>query len=252
MEFRKVYDLIPEEFDKWRPRYCEEAFDHIIQYADLKPGKRVLEIGPGTGQATLPLLQTECDYVGIELGSHLFEYTKNKFADYGNLTMINDDFCTHNFANEQFDMVFSAATIQWIPEEIAFSRAFELLKPGGCLVMIANLGNEEHRNSAGLLAEKNTIYEKYFKPETHYNCRINKGNVINYGFLPIEVADYEYDTDMTADDFVSLTMTHADHITLQEPNRSLFMNGLRDAINQHGGIWKCHDRVNIVKVRKPE
>ena len=76
--------------------------------------------------------------------------------------------------------------------------------------------------------------------------------MINYGFLPIEEADYEYDTDMTADDFVSLTMTHADHITLQEPNRSLFMNGLRDAINQHGGIWKCHDRVNIVKARKPE
>lgn len=118
--------MIPEEFDKWRPRYCKEAFDHIIQYADLRPGKRVLEIGPGTGQATLPLLQTECDYVGIELGKNLFEYTKSKFVDYENLTMINDDFCTHDFANEQFDMVFSAATIQWIPEEIAFSRAFEL------------------------------------------------------------------------------------------------------------------------------
>ena len=65
MEFRKVYDLIPEGFDKWRPRYCEEAFDHIIQYADLKSGKRVLEIGPGTGQATLPLLQTECDKLWI-------------------------------------------------------------------------------------------------------------------------------------------------------------------------------------------
>lgn len=135
MEFRKVYDLIPGEFDKWRPRYCQEAFDHIIRYAELQPGKRVLEIGPGTGQATYSLLQTKCDYVGIELGSNLFDYTKNKFADYENLTMINDDFCTHDFANEQFDMIFSAATIQWIPEEIAFSRAFDLLKPGGCLIM---------------------------------------------------------------------------------------------------------------------
>lgn len=148
-------------------------------------------------------------------------------------------------------MIFSAATIQWIPENIAFRRSFELLKPGGCLVMIANIGNDTVKNSPELMAEKSAVYEKYFVPETPYTCRINKGNVVNYGFAPIEVSDYEYDTDMTADEFVHFTMTHADHITLREPNRSLFMEGLRSAINNNGGIWRRHDRVNIVKTRKP-
>jgi hypothetical protein len=35
MEFRKVFDSIPEQFDKWRPRYCDEVFSDVIQYAKL-------------------------------------------------------------------------------------------------------------------------------------------------------------------------------------------------------------------------
>jgi hypothetical protein len=68
MEFRKVFDSIPEQFDKWRPRYCEEVFSDVIQYAKLDTDKIVLEIGPGTGQATEPILKTGCSYLAIELG----------------------------------------------------------------------------------------------------------------------------------------------------------------------------------------
>ena len=35
MEFRKIFDSIPEQFDKWRPRYCDEVFLDVIQYAEL-------------------------------------------------------------------------------------------------------------------------------------------------------------------------------------------------------------------------
>ena len=52
MEFRKIFDTIPEEFDKYRPRYSKELFDALIDYAKIGEGKAVLEIGPGTGQAT--------------------------------------------------------------------------------------------------------------------------------------------------------------------------------------------------------
>lgn len=37
----------------------------------LNPEKKVLEIGPGTGQATESILKTGCDYTAIELGENL-------------------------------------------------------------------------------------------------------------------------------------------------------------------------------------
>ena len=250
MDFRKVFDLIPEEFDRWRPRYCPEALKDVIAYAGLGPGKKVLEIGPGTGQATEPLLLTGCDYAGIDLGEHLCAFMRERFREYPNLRVICGDFCTHDFGAEKFDLIFSAAAIQWIPEETAFCRCRELLKPGGALVMIANLSDENARNAPELVADKERVYEMYFHPEIPYTCGINKRNAVLYGFSEPEISDFFYDADMTADEYVSWTMTHCDHILLAEPERSLFMNGLRDAVNRHGGVWRRRDRVNVVKTRK--
>jgi hypothetical protein len=62
MDYRKIFDAIPKEFDKWRPRYCDGLFADIIELAKLDSSKTVLEIGPGTGQATEPILKTGCAY----------------------------------------------------------------------------------------------------------------------------------------------------------------------------------------------
>lgn len=136
MEFRKAFDTIPEQFDKYRPRYSKELFDYLISYAEIGTGKSVLELGPGTGQATDPILKTECDYHAIELGEHLFQKMIEKYGHYENFNIVNDDFITHDFGKEKYDLIYSAATIQWIPEQIAFSKTFELLKPGGILAMM--------------------------------------------------------------------------------------------------------------------
>lgn len=112
MEFRKVFDTIPEQFDKYRSRYCTELFSDLIAYAKIGPNKTVLEIGPGTGQATDPILKTGCDYNAIELGEHLFEMMKQKYSQYPNFSIINGDFITHDYSNQKFDMIYSAATIQ--------------------------------------------------------------------------------------------------------------------------------------------
>ena len=122
MEFRKIFDTIPERFDRYRPRYCVELFEDLIKYAEIGPDKTVLELGPGTGQATEPILRTGCNYQAIELGEHLAELMNRKYGDLPNFSLVNDDFITYDFDIQKFDMIYSAATIQWIPEEIAFSK----------------------------------------------------------------------------------------------------------------------------------
>ena len=60
MDFRTIFDTVPEQFDQWRPRYCAELFADLAAYAELGPGKKALEVGPGTGQATEPILNAGC------------------------------------------------------------------------------------------------------------------------------------------------------------------------------------------------
>lgn len=67
----------------------------------------------------------------IELGEHLAELTKNNFSSYDNFHIVNGDFETYDFGQQKFDLVYSAATIQWIPEIIGFPKVYDVLKSGG-------------------------------------------------------------------------------------------------------------------------
>ena len=105
MEYRKVFDTIPEQFDRYRPKYSQELFDSLIAYARVGPGMQVLELGPGTGQATDPILNSGCDYHAIELGEHLYAKMKEKYGGRPNFAIVNDDFITHDFGDQKFDMI---------------------------------------------------------------------------------------------------------------------------------------------------
>jgi ubiquinone/menaquinone biosynthesis C-methylase UbiE len=52
---RATFDAGADGYDAARPVAPPEVFDDLVEQARLAPGSRVLEIGCGTGQATLPL-----------------------------------------------------------------------------------------------------------------------------------------------------------------------------------------------------
>ena len=214
MDFRKTFDRIPDQFDKWRPRYCDELFRDIIEYANIGPGKSVLEIGPGTGQATEPFLKTGSDYLAIELGEHFVDFTKKKFGAYENFHIVNDDFETHDFGERKFDLVFSAATIQWIPEEIGFPKVFNLLKNGGALAMFMTYTDEKTSNGS-LYNEIQKVYDEHFHVETKYTCSLNYDNVVNYGFVDLNYRDWKKTRIYNADEYVEyLSGTQVEHCLL--------------------------------------
>lgn len=249
MEFRKVFNTIPEEFDKGRTRYCDEVFEDLIEYSKLGLGKTVLEIGPGTGQATEPILKTNCSYLAIELGEDLAEYTKNKFSLYKNFEIVNDDFITYEFGKEQFDLVYSAATIQWIPEKIAFPKVYDILKSNGTFAMMFTRTSRKSSNEA-LDLKIQEAYQKYFRPEEEYNCKINYDNTKEYGFTDCEYHEYKKTRELTADEYIGWISTHASHITLQEPYKSKFYDTIKDAILSFDNKITLYDTVVLYLARK--
>ena len=250
MEFRKIFDTIPEKFDKWRPRYCNEVFVDVIKHSQLDSEKSALEIGPGTGQATEPILKTGCNYLAIELGEHLAEYTKSKFKSYDNFHIVNADFETHNFEQRKFDLVYSAATIQWIPEKIGFPKVFDLLKSGGTFAMMMTKSDYKSPNEA-LYNKIQEVYDKYFHPETLYSQKLIYSNAVNYGFIDFERREYSSRRELNADDYISYIGTHCDHITLKEPYKSKFYAGIRDAVLEAGNKIVIDDTIILYLARKP-
>ena len=254
MEYRKIFDTIPEQFDRYRPRYSADLFADLIGTAGIGPGRTVLEIGPGTGQATDPVLETGCDYLAIELGEHLCGKMKEKYGSFPNFHIVCGDFITYDFGNLKFDLIYSAASIQWIPEEIAFSKTFDLLKPGGMLAMMLTSGDYRTPNE-DLYKKIQQVYAEYFRPETAYrdmHAPFRYENATKFGYVGFEKREFHGNRSFTADEYVSFCGTHGDHLVIPEPYRTLFFGGLREAVLEAGNKIVFNDTYILYLARKPQ
>ena len=254
MEYRKVFDQIPDQCDNYRPRYSAELFADLIDYAGIGPGVSVLEIGPGTGQATDPVLETGCDYHAIELGEHLYAKMKEKYGNRPNFHIVNDDFITHDYGDQKFDMIYSAATIQWIPEAIAFTKTLDLLKPGGTLAMM--LTSDDFRTSNEALYNRiQEVYTTYYKPEATYmemRAPFSYTNAPNYGYVDFERREFHGRRVFTADEYASYIGTHCTSLVIPEPYKSNFFSGLKEAVLEAGNKIVCNDTYILYLTRKPK
>ncbi len=70
-DLRLGFDGDADRYARARPGYPAEAFDDLAATVDLGPGSRVLEIGPGTGQATRDLARTGASTTAVEIGAQL-------------------------------------------------------------------------------------------------------------------------------------------------------------------------------------
>ncbi len=109
-------------------------FDDLAALAALQPGAELLEIGCGTGKATLPLARRGFAITGVELGPALAAQASRNLAGFARVTVVNADIETWRPpAPAAFDLVFAATAWHWIDPAARYGRAWELLKPGGHL-----------------------------------------------------------------------------------------------------------------------
>ena len=53
-----TFDTVVSKYEKMRPGYAPELYQTIFDYISIGEDSRVVEVGSGRGQATLPVLKT--------------------------------------------------------------------------------------------------------------------------------------------------------------------------------------------------
>jgi 16S rRNA A1518/A1519 N6-dimethyltransferase RsmA/KsgA/DIM1 with predicted DNA glycosylase/AP lyase activity len=67
----RQFDDAAQLYDEVRPRYPAEIVEHIVAFAALPANGRVLEVGCGTGQMTLPFAKRGYAMVALDQGERL-------------------------------------------------------------------------------------------------------------------------------------------------------------------------------------
>jgi len=136
-DLRETFGEVPELYDRARPVYPRALFDDLVELTGLPKGGRILEIGPGTGQATLPLAQRDFQIMGIELGEGLASVARRKLQSYPKVQIVNETFEAWTPLEEPFDAVVAFTAFHWIDPDVRFKKAAEILRAEGALAIVA-------------------------------------------------------------------------------------------------------------------
>lgn len=256
MELRLKFNEDATNYDKWRPRYVPGLFADIIEYSSLDDTQRALEVGIGTGQATLPILKTGCKVTAVEIGKELAEYSRQKFSGFRNFEVVDVDFESFHEQSNTYDLIYSATAFHWIPEEIGYSKAFDLLKPGGTLALFWNHPFVNRRDDM-LHAEIQEIYSKYRpsdgKPRVEFNqssCEKVIDTLRSHGFSNIMSRLFYQTRTLSSRDYIGLLNTYSDHRVLKENIRNSFEREIVLAIDRFGGKVNIYDTMDLYLAQK--
>ena len=133
-----TFDTVAYAYEKLRPGYCDELYKKIFNYANINHLSDVVEVGIGSGQATLPFLKTGCSLTAVEIGENFSRLCKEKFSAYPKFDVITSRFENVDFEDGAYDLIYSASAFHWIPETIGYSKVFSMLRSGGVFARFAN------------------------------------------------------------------------------------------------------------------
>ncbi|HVM56626.1 MAG TPA: class I SAM-dependent methyltransferase [Gaiellaceae bacterium] len=109
--------------------------ERLVGEADPQPGERLLDVGCGTGAATLRLADSfGLDVVGVDVDPEQIEAARAAARGLPSARFIEGDAARLPFADGEFDLVFSSKTTHHVHDwQRALEEMIRVLKPGGRL-----------------------------------------------------------------------------------------------------------------------
>src|ERR1700733_12292991 len=152
-DIRLSFNEAAEIYDKVRTPYPTDLFDALFQMLPSQP--EIVEVGPGTGQATKDLLSRGASVLAIEIGPAMAAKLRSNLSS-DRLRVEVGDFEVTEIGGGTADAVFSATAYHWISREAQVDRPAWVLRPGG-LVAIIDLIQVDSSNDRGFFAAAQPI-----------------------------------------------------------------------------------------------
>lgn len=229
-------------YDRCRPGYPTALFDDLRQLAGIGPGSTVLEIGCGTGQATVPLARLGCALTAVELSGSLAARARRNLAHLPNADVVVAAFEDWPLPAGAFDVVLSATAFHWIDPSVRVSKAAHALRADGSLAVIST--HHIAGGTAPFFVDVQRCYEQ-FDPATPPGLRLSAAADIpaessefdqSGRFGPVDFRRYEWEASYSTAEYLDLLCTYSGHRALPGQAREGLLGCIRQLIDdRHGG-----------------
>jgi SAM-dependent methyltransferase len=253
-EQRLVFGEVADLYDRYRPGYPEVVFGRIVEFGQLRPGDRALEVCAGTGRATRPLAQRGLVVTALEPSPEMARLARRNTADLAGVRVEEASFEDWPLPREPFRLVTSAQAWHWVRPEVGFAKARDATGPRGSLALLWNspTTGPDQLELGERLAE---VYRRE-TPELSQGLPsdrdLDRQREINASgaFIDVIREDYQWSTNYTSGEYLGLMTTQSDHRLLEPEVLERLLRGIDEVLASHGGRVEQSYVTNLYLARR--
>lgn len=249
-QLRTTFNSAARLYHEARPDYPDELYDALIELTGVTPDDEILEIGAGTGKATLPLARRGYRITCVELGAALAAEAASNLAGFPRVTVtnVNVEEWAKGSKHGSFGLIFAATAWHWIDPDQRYQLTARLLGPGGHLAF----WGASHVTPEGgdpFFLSIHDVYDEIGEgmpdgwvsptPETLPDSRaeIEASGL----FEDVAVRRFDWEITYTANSYIKLLNTFSGHIAMDAWKRDRLYGEIRRRLAERpDGLLRRH------------
>lgn len=227
------FDQASRSYHGARPDYPQALYDRLLSVTGLRPGDRLLEIGPATGKATVPLARHGFRLTCLEPGPALAAEARANLARW-DVEVIEAKFEDWPAGKEKFDLVFAATAWHWLAPAVKYVKSAAVLRPGGYLAF----WSATHVVPAGgdsFFEELQAVYDEIGEgvpsgtafPRPRELPEQGQEMVDSGRFRVVDVSQFDWETVHDAESYIRLLSTFSGHLAMEPWQRDRLYGEIR-------------------------
>jgi SAM-dependent methyltransferase len=223
--FRTTFDSAARSYHEARPDYPDALYDQLIQLTGITPDDPVLEIGAGTGKATLPLARRGYQITCVELGTALADEARLNLAGFPRVEVVTanvEEWPAEGRSNGAFGLIMVATAWHWIDPDQRYHMAARLLRPGGHLAFWSAV-HVLPEDGDPFFPEIQEVYDEIGEGlpagrvfPTPATLPDSQAEIEATGlFAGVSVRRFDWEIQYTAEEYIRLLGTFSGHITME-------------------------------------
>jgi ubiquinone/menaquinone biosynthesis C-methylase UbiE len=213
-------DCVPQQlfnsavayYAQYRPGYPQGLVDALAARAGLDGTQRVLDIGCGTGQSTLPLARHAREVVAIDPVAGMLARGRRaaRAAGAGNITWLEGDASQiAALAGPGADLAVFAASFHWTDRAAVLAALDEVLAPGGAVVVINDiLGDSEQPDWVHAIARIRVRYLGARRRAGTATCS-HRDVLASSAFRALDTLTWSWSRQLTAEEVTGLQLSYS-------------------------------------------
>ena len=184
-------------YDRYRPDYPTAVYEFLIKDLKLTEKSVIADIGAGTGIFSMPLLEKGYTVYAVEPNEDMKRIYDEKASDKPNYIGVKAAAEQTTLPDNSVDLITVAQAFHWFDRAAFLSECRRILRPGGKVVLLWNVRDEEW----GLTKELAELNKKYCPKFKGFTGGIKGGSTEQFNDFFLKGCEMKkFDNDLFYDD----------------------------------------------------